>query len=268
MKHGTTAGIRCLYTTRAPYSTQRQGCCWTAGPPIGADSADGSSTKRETLNSTYSVNAQPRMDWKFAGVSILLTRSRGGVLAFFAFETEARPAHLRNRPLADRAHCECALSGPTQSGKEKKRICQIDFLPATFPARAYLRGMSPRTLPITPASFEKVFAATATKRTLRRQSRSGQFAKSASSSENAATWSEIAWEALERENLGDTLRCAIQALSVRYRDVLFLQDVKNLSTAETAWVLDISVGAVRSRLLRARTNVRNALASDLPAETQ
>ncbi len=65
----------------------------------------------------------------------------------------------------------------------------------------------------------------------------------------------------------NTVRRAIQALSVEYREVLFLQDVKNLSTAETAWVLNITVGAVRSRLLRARMKVRYALASDLSPRT-
>ncbi len=66
----------------------------------------------------------------------------------------------------------------------------------------------------------------------------------------------------------NTVRRAIQALSVEYREVLFLQDVKNLSTAETAWVLNITVGAVRSRLLRARMKVRYALASDLSPRTR
>ena len=41
------------------------------------------------------------------------------------------------------------------------------------------------------------------------------------------------------------------------------EDVKNLNTAETAWVLNITVGAVRYRLLRARMRVRDALASRL-----
>ena len=76
-------------------------------------------------------------------------------------------------------------------------------------------------------------------------------------------WREIAWAALERKKLGDTLRRAIETLSVKYREVLFLQDVKNLNTAETAWVLNITVGAVRYRLLRARMRVRDALASRL-----
>ena len=120
--------------------------------------------------------------------------------------------------------------------------------------------MGTRTLPVTGASFEKVFAAVASRRRLRRKSTSG--------SENAATWHEIAWEVLERNELGDTLQRAIQVLSAKYREVLFLQDVKNLNTAETAWVLGITVGVVRARLLRARTMVLNALASGLPSKQE
>jgi len=112
--------------------------------------------------------------------------------------------------------------------------------------------MSAKTLPVTAGSFEKVFAALATKRQHTRRQGS-----------TLTDWREIAWAALERKKLGNTLRRAIEALSVRYREVLFLQDVKNLNTAETAWVLNISVGAVRYRLLRARMRVRDALASRL-----
>ncbi len=124
-------------------------------------------------------------------------------------------------------------------------------------------GVSTRTLPVTATSFEKVFAAIASKRTLRRKTRSRQMAKLASSSGKSATWRDIAWEAFEKKKLGDTLRRALQALSIECREVLFLQDVKNLSTAETAWVLDIPVVAVISRLRRARMFVRNTLASGL-----
>ena len=117
--------------------------------------------------------------------------------------------------------------------------------------------MSTKTLPVTAASFEKFVVAIATERTLSRRSRSGKIAR------DLADWREIAWEALRRKKLGDTLWRAIETLSVKYREVLFLQDVKNLSTAETAWVLNITVGAVRYRLLRARMRVRDALASRL-----
>jgi DNA-directed RNA polymerase specialized sigma24 family protein len=110
--------------------------------------------------------------------------------------------------------------------------------------------MGTRTLPVTGASFQKVFAAVVSRRRIRRKSPSG--------SENAATWREIAWVALERNELGDTFRRAIHNL----------QDVKNLNTAETAWVLGITVGAVRSPLLRARMMLRNALASGLPSNQE
>src|SRR5712691_7017704 len=140
--------------------------------------------------------------------------------------------------------CETAGRGvsPVFSGcstpvQTRKLICQIYFTPATFRGSAYLINMSTKTLPITAASFQKVFTALATKRPpTRRQG-------------NTLTdWRDIAWEALRRKKLGDTLRHAIEALSVKCREVLFLQDVKNLNTAETAWVLNITVGAVRYRL--------------------
>lgn len=134
----------------------------------------------------------------------------------------------------------------------RKLICQIYFRPATFRGSTYLISVSIKTLPVTAGSFEKVFAAIA-ERTLR----PGKIAK------DLADWREIAWAALDRKRLGDTLRCAIETLSAKYREVLFLHDVKNLSTAETAWVLNIPVGAVRYRLLRARMRVRDELASRL-----
>jgi len=117
--------------------------------------------------------------------------------------------------------------------------------------------MSAKTLPVTAVSFEKVFAALATKRTLGRRSRSGKIAK------DLTDWREIAWAALKRKKLGDTLRRAIEALPLKYREVLFLRDVKNLSTVETAWVLGITVGAARSRLRKTRVHVCDGLASGL-----
>jgi DNA-directed RNA polymerase specialized sigma24 family protein len=112
--------------------------------------------------------------------------------------------------------------------------------------------MSTKTLPVTAASFEKVFAALAAKQPhTRRQG------------DTLTDWREIAWAALDRKQLGDTLQHAIEALSVQYREVLFVQDVKNLNTAETAWVLGITVRAARSRLRKARMQVRDALASGL-----
>lgn len=144
------------------------------------------------------------------------------------------------------------FSDSRTSVQTRKLIGQIYFMPATFRDPAYPTSMSTKTLPVTATSFEKVFAALATKRPhARRQGNA------------LADWREIAWAALDRKRLGDALRRAIDPLSVKYREVLFLQDVKNLNASETAWVLGITVGAARSRLLQARRQVRDALASGL-----
>src|SRR5207245_5016756 len=71
------------------------------------------------------------------------------------------------------------------------------------------------------------------------------------------------WKAIEKKRLGDSLRRAILSLPMQYREVLFLRDVKNLDTGETAWILNITAGAVRARLLRARIQVCGTLASSL-----
>jgi len=46
------------------------------------------------------------------------------------------------------------------------------------------------------------------------------------------------------------LRRAILALPVKYREMLFLRDVKNLDAEEAAWVLGIAGGAVKAWLSR------------------
>ena len=58
----------------------------------------------------------------------------------------------------------------------------------------------------------------------------------------------------------DILNRAIGSLSLPYRLVFQLRDVEGLSTEETADVLRISVPAVKSRLLRARLQLREKLA--------
>jgi DNA-directed RNA polymerase specialized sigma24 family protein len=79
-------------------------------------------------------------------------------------------------------------------------------------------------------------------------------------------WRHIAWRALVNNEFGDVLRRAILALPVKYREVLFLRDVKNLDTEEAAWVLGIAGGAVKAWLSRARTQVRDALTSALSSK--
>jgi RNA polymerase sigma-70 factor (ECF subfamily) len=75
-----------------------------------------------------------------------------------------------------------------------------------------------------------------------------------------ADWREIPSEALERKELRDALHQAISHLKPIYGDVLVLRDIQHLSVAETADLLKISEASVKTRLLRARLQVRDALA--------
>src|SRR5260370_24988807 len=106
--------------------------------------------------------------------------------------------------------------------------------------------MRKTTLPITAASFEKVFVRSPAATVSRLQ-----------------RWRQIARKAIEKEQLGDALRRAIVSLPTQQREVLFLRDVKNLEDDETAWILGITTGAVRARLRGARMQVRDALTSSL-----
>lgn len=75
-----------------------------------------------------------------------------------------------------------------------------------------------------------------------------------------ADWREIPSEALQRKELRDALRRGMAALSPKYRDVLILRDIQHLNIEETSQALGISVGNVKTRLLRARLQMRDALA--------
>lgn len=75
-----------------------------------------------------------------------------------------------------------------------------------------------------------------------------------------ADWREIPSEALERTELRNALKHAIASLTPKYREVFMLRDVQNVSIAETAKVLGITEASVKTRLLRARLQLRDALA--------
>jgi RNA polymerase sigma-70 factor, ECF subfamily len=75
-----------------------------------------------------------------------------------------------------------------------------------------------------------------------------------------ADWREIPSEALQRQELRQALKRAIDGLAPKYKEVLILRDLQHLSIQETAEVLGISEGSVKIRLLRARLQMRDALA--------
>lgn len=74
-----------------------------------------------------------------------------------------------------------------------------------------------------------------------------------------AVWDENPEQQYSREELGQILDDAVQSLRPVFRTVFVLRDIEELSTEETAEALGISIPAVKSRLLRARLQLREKL---------
>ena len=74
-----------------------------------------------------------------------------------------------------------------------------------------------------------------------------------------AAWDPDPEEQFSRDELHGILTEAIDGLEPIYRTVFNLRDVDGLSTEETAEALDLSIPAVKSRLLRARLQLRDKL---------
>ena len=74
-----------------------------------------------------------------------------------------------------------------------------------------------------------------------------------------AGWDENPEQQYSREELSRILGGAVEELAPIYRAVFVLRDIDELSTEETADALGLSVPAVKSRLLRARLQLRDKL---------
>jgi len=74
-----------------------------------------------------------------------------------------------------------------------------------------------------------------------------------------ADWSPNPEQLYTQAELRDILSKTIQGLPSSFRTVFVLRDVEGLSTEETADALDLSIPAVKSRLLRARLQLRERL---------
>jgi RNA polymerase sigma-70 factor (ECF subfamily) len=77
------------------------------------------------------------------------------------------------------------------------------------------------------------------------------------------SWREVPSEALERQELGAMLRKAIEGLPAIYRNVVLLRDIEEMDVRETAAALEITEGAVKVRLHRARALLQRELAPRL-----
>src|SRR3954451_9607361 len=74
-----------------------------------------------------------------------------------------------------------------------------------------------------------------------------------------AVWEDNPEQKYSREELRDILQKAVDSLKPAFRTVFVLRDMEDLSTEETASALGISIPAVKSRLLRARLQLREKL---------
>jgi RNA polymerase sigma-70 factor (ECF subfamily) len=74
-----------------------------------------------------------------------------------------------------------------------------------------------------------------------------------------ADWSPNPEQQYTQGELKDILSRTIQGLPASFRTVFVLRDVEGLSTEETADALGLSIPAVKSRLLRARLQLRERL---------
>ncbi len=74
-----------------------------------------------------------------------------------------------------------------------------------------------------------------------------------------AAWDEDPEQRYSRDEINVILNEAVESLAPPYRTVFVLRDVEELSTEETAEALDLSIPAVKSRLLRARLQLRDKL---------
>jgi RNA polymerase sigma-70 factor (ECF subfamily) len=74
-----------------------------------------------------------------------------------------------------------------------------------------------------------------------------------------AVWDDTPESKYSQEELRQILDRAIDSLKPIFRTVFILRDVEELSTEETAEMLGLSVAAVKSRLLRARLQLRERL---------
>lgn len=85
--------------------------------------------------------------------------------------------------------------------------------------------------------------------------------------EQRAAFGASAAASAEQAHLDGSLSChltdALKDLDPKFRAVVFLVDIHDLSYAEAAAVLDVPVGTVMSRLSRARNRLRAALGPEL-----
>jgi RNA polymerase sigma factor (sigma-70 family) len=69
---------------------------------------------------------------------------------------------------------------------------------------------------------------------------------------------EINWEDLSM-NLGDEVTLAMNSISEEFKEIILLCDIEGFSYEEISEILELPIGTVRSRLFRARNELKDKL---------
>jgi len=85
------------------------------------------------------------------------------------------------------------------------------------------------------------------------------FLESGHHAEAPARWKEPADVLIQQRQTRELVQACIEKLPDAYRTVLVLRDIEELSTEETARILEVSTNAVKTRLHRARQALRTLL---------
>ncbi len=86
-----------------------------------------------------------------------------------------------------------------------------------------------------------------------------KFVEDGHQAEPAVEWRESSESTLQRHETRDLIRRTIEELPENYRIVLVLRDIEGLDTEETARLLGVTEGVVKTRLHRARQALRTLL---------
>ena len=73
-------------------------------------------------------------------------------------------------------------------------------------------------------------------------------------------WREVPSEVFDKKEIRIAVQRAMDSLPEKYREVFVLRDIQHLSVAETAKILGLSTSAVKTKLHRARLQIREQLA--------
>ena len=77
---------------------------------------------------------------------------------------------------------------------------------------------------------------------------------------NFCDWREIPSETVQQKELRQALLRALGSLTPKHKEVFVLRDVEHFSIVETAHLLGLTISAVKTRLMRARLQMRYTLA--------